>query len=268
MVKFKAQNKIRVGIVGCGAIGSELANACKTVLSDRFELIAIYDIDKKKAGALAVNSLEDLINKVDLVVEAASSLVSKEVAEKAVERSKNVMVMSVGGLIEAEDLFKKAGKKNARIFIPSGAISGVDGLKAAGFAKIESVTLTTKKPPKGLAGAPYLKEKNIDVYSIKEETTIFEGNAFEAVKVFPKNVNVSCILSLAGIGPKNTRVRVVTSPDFTKNAHEIEITGDFGRIITRTENVPSKNNPRTSRLAILSAMAALNGIAENVRIGT
>jgi len=178
------------------------------------------------------------------------------------------MIMSVGGLIESEGLLEEARKKNIRVYFPSGAICGIDGLKAARLSRIDAVTLTTRKPPGGLEGAPYLKEKNIDIHSIKTEEVLFSGNPLEAVKGFPKNVNVASILSLAGIGAKKTKVRIVTSPEYTKNVHEIEITGDFGRITTKTENVPSDKNPKTSKLAILSAIATLKSIAESVRMGT
>ena len=113
-----------------------------------------------------------------------------------------------------------------------------------------------------------MKEKNIDIHSIKAEEVLFSGSPLEAVKGFPKNINVASVLNLAGIGAKKTKVRIVTSPTYTKNTHEIEITGDFGRITTRTENVPSKKNPKTSALAILSAIATLKGIVESVKIGT
>jgi len=190
------------------------------------------------------------------------------VVKRAVEKLKDVMIMSVGGLIESEDLLEDARKKNVMVYFPSGAICGIDGLKAAGISGIKSVTLTTRKPPKGLEGAPYLISKGIDLDSIVSERVLFEGSAKEAIKGFPKNVNVSSILSLAGIGAKKTIVKIIISPVYTKNTHEIEITGDFGRITTRTENVPSRRNPRTSELAILSAIATLRGIVDSVRMGT
>ena len=153
------------------------------------------------------------------------------------------------------------------IYLPSGAISGLDGLKSAMMAKVKSATLTTRKPTAGLKGAPYIKEKNIDLDSIKKETVIFEGTAEDAVKGFPQNVNVSATLSMCGLGPKNTKVRIVTSPDYTSNTHEVEIEGDFGRLKTVTENVPMPTNPKTSYLAALSAIAVLSDIISSSRIG-
>lgn len=268
--------KIKVGIIGCGAIGSEIAAACQKRLKAKIDLVAVCDADTKKAETLAAAlgkgvealTMDALIKKADLVIEAASAAISANVAEKCIREKKDCMVMSVGGLLGREKLLESAKDKGIRLYIPSGAICGLDGLKAASIGKIASVTLTTRKPPKGLAGAPYLKEKNIDVAGIDRETVVFEGSALEAVKGFPQNINVAAVLSLAGIGAERTRVRIVTSPAYSANIHEVEITGECGVIRTRAENVPSPNNPKTSYLAIMSAIALLEGITSGIRIGT
>jgi aspartate dehydrogenase len=268
--------KIKVGIVGCGAIGTRIALACRSRLAYAVELAGVCDIDKNKILALNRSlkkkvrglKLDQLIKNTDLVIEASSALVSSEIVKRCVKNKRDCLIMSVGGLLGRERLLKKAGEKGVKVYIPSGAICGIDALKAASVGKIASVTLTTRKPPKGLAGAPYLAGKKIDLSAITKETVIFEGSAGDAVKGFPANVNVSAVLSLAGIGAAKTKVRIVTSPDYKRNVHEVEIIGDSGRITTRTENVPSESNPKTSALAIYSAIATLEGIAKSVRIGT
>lgn len=268
--------KIKVGIIGCGAIGSQIAHACQTRLARVVELEAICDTDPDKVDRLnsylkkrvAELTLDKLVKKVDLVVEASSAAVSASIVEKCVRSATACLVMSVGGLLGQEKLLQEAASLGTKIYIPSGAICGIDALKAASVGEIESVTLTTRKPPKGLEGAPYLKLNNIDVNAVTKETVVFEGSASDAVKGFPANVNVSAVLSLAGIGADKTKVRIVTSPEYKKNIHEVEIVGDAGRITAVTENVPSKSNPKTSALAIYSAIAALEQIANSVRIGT
>ncbi|MDD5495623.1 MAG: aspartate dehydrogenase [Candidatus Omnitrophica bacterium] len=265
---------IKVGIIGCGTIGSQIAKACQDKLNDKFELVAICDIDEDKARNLknlldkkvSILRTEDLIKKVDLVVEAASAKASSEIIERCIKMRRDVFIMSIGGLLGKESLLRSVSK--SRVYLPSGALCGLDGLKSASTGKISSVTLTTRKPPKGLAGAPYLMEKGLELSKIDKETVIFDGTAEGAVKGFPQNVNVAAILSLAGIGAERTRVRIVTSPDYTKNVHEVEISGDFGRIMTKTENVPSTANPKTSQMAIFSAIATLKEIADSVKIGT
>jgi aspartate dehydrogenase len=268
--------KLKIGIIGCGTIGGAIAAACRGRLSDKLDLVAVCDTDASKAGALAgsfrpevpVLKQEELIEMSDLVVEAASASISAGILSDCITRSKGCLVMSVGGLIDRSDLIDKARSAGVGVYIPSGAISGIDGLKSAMAGGVDSVTLTTRKPPNGLMGAPYLKDKGVDLAKIKGETVIFEGTAGEAVKGFPQNVNVSAVLGLAGIGAKRTRVKIVTSPDYTANIHEIEIKGKSGKITTRTENVPSETNPKTSALAIFSAIATLEQAASSVRIGT
>ena len=270
------KNRIKIGIIGCGTIGTEIAKASIGSLKNRINLVSIFDIDKDKVLSLekkigkniGVNSLEKLIKSCELMVEAASSSISAEMLKKAIDKNKNIMIMSVGGLLKEIKLLEKAQEKGIKVYLPSGALAGIDALKAASFSKIESVTLTTKKPPRGLEGAPYLLKNNIDIDGIKNETVIFEGNAEEAVKGFPKNINVSALLSLVGIGINKTKVKIVTSPLFTHNSHEVEIKGDFGIIRTETINVPSPANPKTSSLAVLSAIATLKGIVDSVKKGT
>jgi len=160
--------------------------------------------------------------------------------------------MSTGGLLKFKDI--------KSIYVPSGAVCGIDGVRAAAIGKIKRVTLTTRKPPKGLRGAPYLEKRKIDIDKIKKETVIYNGTADDAVKHFPKNINVAATLSLSGIGPSRTIVRIITSPKYNTNSHEVEVEGEFGRLFTKTENVPSKQNPKTSQLAIYSALAKLKEV--------
>jgi aspartate dehydrogenase len=176
--------------------------------------------------------------------------------------------MSVGGILGKENLFRLARQKNCHLYLPSGALAGLDGVKSAAAGSIDSVTLTTRKPPAGLRGAPYLVREDIDLDSLTEEKVVFEGTAEEAVQGFPRNINVAAALSLAGIGAAKTRVRIVADPKISRNVHEVEVKGEFGRLVSRTENLPSPSNPKTSFLAILSAMATLKAIVSPVRIGT
>ncbi len=109
----------------------------------------------------------------------------------------------------------------------------------------------------------------MDVDSIKGPVVIFEGNAKDAVKLFPANINVAALLSLAGLGSEKTKVRIIADPDTDKNTHAIEARGKFGKISITVENVPDRANPKTSRLAILSAIECLRGIcSDDMQIGT
>lgn len=260
-----AARKLKIGIVGGGAIGSALAEFCSKELAGAVELAGVYDLDKTRSN---FGSLKDLINSSDLVVEAASAKAAPGVMREAVKAGKDIMIMSTGGIVNETGLLESAGKAGCKVYFPSGAICGLDGVKAVSLNRVRSVTLTTKKPPKGLEGAPYLKEKGIDLSSLKGDKVVFEGTALEAVKAFPKNINVSAALSLAGIGAERTRVRIVCSPGAKANIHEIEVDGESAKLFMRTENIPSPGNPKTSYLAVSSAMAAIKGIIDSVRVGT
>jgi aspartate dehydrogenase len=180
------------------------------------------------------------------------------------------MVLSVGALVSKSlynELCAIATAKGARIYVPSGALAGMDGVFAASQAKLEEVVLTSTKPPEGFKGAPYLSKKGIELDGITEPILLFEGPASEAVKAFPKNVNVAATLSLCGLGPEMTKVRIMADPASKRNKHEVYIRGDFGELRLEVLNVPSPQNPRTSYLAALSAVGCLKKIASGMWIG-
>lgn len=269
---------LKLGIIGCGAIGSSLAKIITEDFSDKVELLSLYDINIEKAYKLANTfnnqklvalNFDDLINKVDLVIEATKAESAFEIAKKAIALSRDIMIMSVGGIIEHyKELQALAEEKNARIFIPSGAVCGIDGLKAASQCKINKVTLTTKKPPKAFFGNPYVLRRKIRLDNIDKDTILFEGDALTAIRAFPQNINVAATISIAGIGIEDTIVRIVASPRTYRNIHEIEIESEAGRIRTCIENVVHPDNPKTSYLAVLSAVATLKQILEPIKIGT
>jgi aspartate dehydrogenase len=273
--KLKTRGRIKVGIVGCGAIGSTLALLVQKRFRRSIAIVALCDIVDARARALGnkirtarVMDLEKLIRKSDLVIESASGKVSYDVARKTLRAKKDVMIMSVGGVLGKEEgLFSMAIRHKARIFFPSGAICGLDGIRALAHAKIKSITLTTMKPPQGLKGVPYLEAQGISVDALTEDKVVFEGSAQEAVKAFPQNINVVALLSLAACGQVEPRVKIVASPALLKNVHNIEVEADAARLLIRCENEPSPDNPKTSYLAILSAEATIAGILESVKIG-
>jgi len=262
---------MKIGVIGCGAIGSVLCKFVDKELEDS-ELVAVCDVDKEKVEKLVeslgnkpiITDIDTLIKESDIVVEAVAPSIVGSLMEKCIKNKKHLMVMSVGGIIQNIDLLDKL---TARLFIPSGAICGIDGVKAANIETIESASITSTKSPKSLEGAPYIVEKGIDLSSIKDKEEIFNGNAIDAIKGFPKNVNVSAVLSLAGIGAEKTKVKVVVDPNISKNMHEVEVVGSFGKLYTRTENVLSPLNPKTSHMAVLGACATLKRLTGFVKIG-
>ncbi|MCX9085055.1 MAG: aspartate dehydrogenase [Candidatus Methanoperedens sp.] len=269
---------LKIGVIGCGAIGAQICRAIDSGAINA-KLTAIYDRSDKHCEMLleslkirpVVSLPAELIKNADIVVECASQAAVGEHGLCVLNGGKDLMIMSVGALMDQkllDDLVNSAKSNNCKIYIPSGAISGIDGLRSAKIASIDRVEISTIKNPKGLEGAPFMIENNIDPYSFQKKTMIFNGNAKEAVKAFPANVNVAASLSLAGIGFEKTRVKVFVDPKISRNIHEIRVEGDFGNFTSRIENIPSKDNPRTSLLAALSAIATLKKITEPLQIGT
>lgn len=270
---------LKVGIVGCGFIGGQICMAIERG-DVNMELYALYDATEEKALKLVSSletcnptymELEKLVEGVDLVVECASQKAVRSILPVALKAGCDVMVLSVGAFADRElreEIFGLARKHNCKIYFPSGAVVGIDGLNSASAADISRVTLTTRKPPAGLLGAPFVVEHGIKLEKLKGETLIFKGSAAEAVRAFPANVNVAATISLAGIGFERTEVIIIADPGLSRNMHEISVEGAFGKFTTRVENLPSPENPRTSYLAALSAVSTLKKLANPIQIGT
>ncbi|MFT5206317.1 MAG: aspartate dehydrogenase [Candidatus Omnitrophota bacterium] len=267
---------IKVGIVGVGAIGAELARRCVRDFKDEVRFVGIHDTDVSRVKALSKSlglkrtfTLKALIKQCDLVIEAASSAAAFNIAKQALTYGKDVMLMSSGGLIGNEkEIYELAASHRCCVYLPSGAVCGLDGLKSAQIGRVKRVELTTRKPPVSLRNAPHIIKKKIDLNTIKEETLVFEGTAAKAIIGFPQNVNISATLSLAGVGAQRTKVKIYACPGLEFHVHEVIIEGDFGSLYTRTQNKPSTINPKTSQMAILSAVATLKRILGNVKVGT
>ncbi len=267
--------KIKVGIVGCGNIGTNLARFIATELKKKMSLSAVYDIDEEKArrliSALAAPArfldLEKLIDRVDLVIETAQIDAARILIEKVVKKKKDIMVLSLGAFIRYPHLVGLIGSHQGHVYIPSGAICGLDGIRSVRSAGIKKVTLTTSKPPRSLANVDYLEKKKIDVFRIKNEKVVFKGSVKDAIECFPKNINVAAALYLAS-HHKGLEVVVKVDPRLTRNTHTIEVISDAACIRIVVENLPSPDNPRTSYLTILSARSLLAQMVSNVKIGS
>ncbi|RJP28208.1 MAG: DUF108 domain-containing protein [Candidatus Omnitrophota bacterium] len=271
--------KLKIGIAGCGAIGKTLA---KMIIKDNSlgaRSVYLFDIDDSKSSSLSegiygdnrasARNIEELINKCNLIVECASSKSAYSIAKKSLSCGRNTLTMSVAGIIgHYSELAALAGKNNCRLFIPSGAIAGLDAVKAYKTIGIKKVTLVTTKNPRSFKGVKYVENKQFSLDNIKKDKVLFYGSAYEAVKYFPQNVNVAAVLSLAGIGSKKTLVKIIASPYISENMHEIKLESTAGRVNIRVENVVHPNNPKTSYLAVLSAYATLKQIMDPVRVGT
>ena len=270
----------KIGLLGCGAIGTQIALAIDSGKIPA-HLTHVYDVSKTASAKLVeklttkpvISENPHLLssNPIDIVVEAASQDAVKDIALSVLQNKKDLMIMSAGALLDESvyEILSDACKDFKKtIYLPSGAIAGLDGIKSV-KNELEFVSITTTKHPRSLKGAKFFDTSDIDLDSLESETVIFQGTAKEAVSLFPANINVAALLSLTGVGSENTKVRIMADPKTDKNTHHIEASGSFGKMIFTIENYPDLNNPKTSRLAIFSAIETLRKYCSNeIRIGT
>jgi len=265
-----------VGIAGCGTIGRKVASELDAGAVPGVALRAITSRNMERATRFAstlscsppVVELDRLVDMVDLVIEAAPSSAMESIANATLSAGKDLMALSGGALLERDDLYELAERNGATIYIPSGAIAGLDGVAGACFGRVDSLTMITSKPLAGLKGAPGIEICGIDLDAVSEPTVVYEGPALEACRLFPANVNVSAALSMAGLGPRRTRIKIYADPTVDKNTHNIIVEGEFGKLSILIENIPSDTNPKTGKMSALSALATLRRIVSPIQVGT
>jgi aspartate dehydrogenase len=266
---------LRVAIAGFGAIGSAVAKR----LDDGIDGLRLTAVSARDPGAaerrqsdfrrrVPIVALAELAERADIVVECAPAAVFRAVAEPTLKAGRIFMPLSVGALLRHMDLVDLARASGGRIIVPTGALLGLDAVRATAEGKIATARIVTRKPPQGLAGAPYLVENGISVDGLAAAKRVFKGSARDGAKGFPANVNVAAALSLAGIGPDATELEIWADPTIDRNIHRIEVEADSARLTMTIENVPSEENPRTGKVTALSVIAALRGLVSPLKIGT
>jgi aspartate dehydrogenase len=264
----------RVAIAGLGAIGRVLAQRLAAGMPGlTLTCAAVRDRAKAQAWLDAKGIVCPLVEPdefpahADLAIECAPSSAFERICRPMLEAGKTVMVLSAGALLQRPDLVALAKAGGGQIIVPTGALLGLDAVTAAAEGQIHSVRMTTRKPPNGLAGAPYLEANSISVEGLTEAKRVFSGTAREAAAGFPANVNVAAALGLAGIGADRTTMEIWADPGVERNCHRIEVDADSARFTLTIENIPSEN-PRTGRITALSVLAALRKLHAPLRIGT
>lgn len=268
------QADLRVAIAGLGSIGRTVAQKlCGGIPG--FVLTAASARDEARATQFLVElgqpvpvvAVLELVDHADVVVECLPAALFEELATPVLRAGKTLVVLSVGALLSAPHLVDLAEQHRGRIIVPTGALIGLDAVSAAAEGTLRSVTMVTRKPVKGLLGAPYLVEKGIDVEHLTEPRRVFVGTAREAARGFPANLNVAAALSLAGLGADRTMLEIWADPQLTRNVHRIDVEADSATFSMMIENIPSEN-PKTGRITALSVIAALRKMSSAMRVGT
>lgn len=267
---------VRLAIAGLGTIGLAVARRIDAGEIPGLTVTAVSARDRDAAATRLsdfnappqVLPLGELADAADIVVECAPAAVFREVADSVIAGGKTLVPLSVGVLLKYPELIDRLDETGAKIVVPTGALLGLDAVKAVAEGQVESIRMTTRKPPAGLKGAPHLLQNNIEVEGITEALKVFSGNAREAAIGFPANVNVGAALALAGIGPERTQVEIWADPTITRNTHSIAVESDSSRLTMTIENIPTPENPPTGKITALSVMATLRRLVSPMVVGT
>src|SRR5580704_15604999 len=231
-----AQAPLKVGLAGLGAVGLGVARRLEAGIPGLvLAAVAVRDKDKARRNLpqigvrIPVVATETLAQSCDVVVECLPPQLFRGVATSAIEAARIFMPLSVAQLLENWDLVARAKQTGARILVPTGALIGLDAVRAAAEGTIHSITMVSRKPPNGLEGAPYLVERGISLKGINSARKVFDGTARDGARGFPANVNVAAALSLAGIGPDKTKLEIWADPTIDRNTHRIEVDSDTAR---------------------------------------
>jgi len=265
----------RVAIAGLGAIGQSLARTIAAGEVPGMILTAVSARNHDKAREFVstlktqvpVLTIEELEPVCDMVIECAPAALLSDIVSPFLNAGKSAIVLSVGALLFNDHLRELANRSGGSIYVPTGALIGLDAVIAAAQGDIHSVRMITRKPPQGLAGAPHLEANQITLDGLTEPLKVFEGNARDAAKGFPANLNVVVALALAGVGPEKTLLEIWADPTVTRNTHSINVDSDSARFTMTIENIPSEN-PKTGRIVAQSVIAMLKKMKAGLKVGT
>jgi aspartate dehydrogenase len=277
----------KVGIIGFGTIGYQIARSIESGYLSLAQLSFIVDLSSERlevAKKLFTNEKPTMFSDPDLlfdsesykstqiIVESASGAAVRQYAKQILSDGKYLIIFSVGELVDdtlLKELESEAARHTGVIHIPTGAIAGIDAIRSA-RNNLHEITITTTKNPKSLAGAPYFDIfEDIHLHELRHRTVLYDGDVLKAVRLFPSNVNVFAALALASGNIAKIKVKIVADPNIKVNRHEIDVRGDFGVLQIVASNIPHPENPRTSTLAVLSAVETVRSACnETVKIGS
>jgi len=258
----------KLAVIGCGALGRILCTNVKKLLGDKYEIVGLFDLNREAGVALAndvgsvfVEKIEDLYAmKPDITVEIAGIPAAKAYGEEILKNVSDFIIVSVGSLADEDfknKLVNAAEESGHRLYIPNGAVGGFDLMQIFSLMGAKSVSIESTKAPRSLNGAPYLEGREL---SETEEELVFKGNVKDAIKGFPKNVNVAVATALAS-DFENTEVRIRSVPNKRENSHAITLEGENMKAEIKITSTPDPVNPKSSVSAAWSVVALLKNLA-------
>lgn len=266
----------RIGVAGFGTIGKAVGRRLLAGQVEGMTLAAVVSGSRQKAeaalaemgAAVPIVTPQELAESCDIIVECAPTAAFLEIAEPAMRAGRQMVTVSAAALLDHMEIVDLARRHGGRVIMATGALLGLDAVRAAAKGTINSVTMITRKPSKSLVGAPHLAKTGVDVMALTEATMLFDGSARDGAKGFPANVNVAAALALAGIGPDRTRLQIWADPHLERNTHVIQVDADSASFELRIQNVPSPEKPGTGKITALSMIAALESLSSPLRVGT
>lgn len=266
---------LKVGIAGFGTIGKVVGLALDKGMPG-LELVAIVSGNPDKAKAamaelsqpVPVVSAKELADMADVIVECAPTAAFMDIAESALCQGRTLVTVSGAAILQHPEVVELASRHGAQILLATGALLGLDAVRAAAKGTIHSVTMVTRKPPTSLTKAKFIVENNIQLLGLEEPLRVFKGSAREGAEKFPSNVNVAASLGLAGLGAEQTQLEIWADPGKTRNTHTIKVDADSASFEMTIENVPTVENPGTGRITALSVLAALESLTAALRVGS
>ena len=261
MIKSTPISTITIGVAGVGAIGSAVCTALQDGING-LALCAISDPEPNITLPVPNVSFPQLVDMADIVIECLPPAIAPDLIHRTLDAGKNLIIISACALLSDPDILTRIRTFSGRVYVPSGALSGIDGVASLAQMGIKAARIKTTKKPQGYIGAPYIADNIIDLSAISQPERLFIGSAQEAALGFPANVNVAATLSLAGIGPENTQVEIWADPAINGNSHEIEVIGEHSTIRTQILNTPDPTNPKSSMLAAQSIIRTLRNLTE------
>ncbi|MCI1305759.1 MAG: DUF108 domain-containing protein [Lachnospiraceae bacterium] len=242
----------RVGFLGCGKIGMSMLEdlVSEGVHTVSFVQDPFWHAESFPDIPSVSESCEEYLQSTDLVVECATADVLKKNIDGILKHA-DLLTFSVTAFaddsfcLHVRELVKEYGR---RVYLPHGAILGVDGI-ADGRGVIREITIETVKNPKSLGRTDTAR------------TVLFDGRTREACGLFPRNVNVHATVALAGIGFDRTRSRIISDPAVSTNSHHIKVAGDGIRFEIQISS--EAGGGVTGKYTPYSAIASLHRILDD-----
>ena len=266
---------LSVGIIGLGTIGSVVAKALDSGIAG-MTLVAVASGRRDKAMANLANlsspvdltTIDEVSKRCEIVVDCAPKSVFRDIAVAAFARGRTLVTVSGAGILANADIEEMARQNGGQLVLATGALLGLDAVRAAAEGTINSVKMVTRKPPNALRDAPYIIDNKISLDRLNGAMQVFSGSAREGAIAFPANVNVAAALGLAGVGADSTELEVWADPHLDRNTHSIEVDSDSAKFSLKIENVQSESNPGTGKITALSVIACLRGMTASLKVGS